>query len=181
MSLLKDKFADFLSKSVLPKKVPNPVPALEVTSFDLDWMYGSPIKSIMSSGNPKPSSSISIDANVITGPPTLDPSPQLNYTDRDEEGGFDTIQIDTYVTSQAYSEKVDVLLEVYDSSNNLVDSTTSRVNAGGGQPITFSSWFTPKLTDTYTVVTRLVELTGVVIDTQVLPNIFLESLFLFFE
>ena len=123
-----------------------------------------------------PTSSVSIDANVITGPPTLNPSPLLNYTDRDGDGGFDTIQVDTYVTSQAYSEKVDVLLEVYDSSNNLVDSTTSRVNAGGGQPVTFSSWFTPQLTDSYTIVTRLVELTGSVIDTQVLPNLFLENM-----
>jgi len=123
-----------------------------------------------------PTSSVSIDANVITGPPTLNPSPLINYTDRDGDGGFDTIQVDTYVTSQAYSEKVDVLLEVYDSSNNLIDSTTSRVNAGGGQPVTFSSWFTPQLTDTYTIVTRLVELTGSVIDTQVLPNLFLENL-----
>ena len=141
-----------------------------------DCNYDDCFSSLPSGFTDYPTASVSIDANVITGPPTLDPSPQLNYTDRDEEGGFDTIQIDTYVTSQAYSEKVDVLLEVYDSSNNLVDSTTSRVNAGGGQPITFSSWFTPKLTDTYTVVTRLVELTGVVIDTQVLPNIFLENM-----
>ncbi|HJM45025.1 MAG TPA: PKD domain-containing protein [Candidatus Poseidoniaceae archaeon] len=123
-----------------------------------------------------PTSSVSIDANVITGPPTLNPSPVLNYTDRDGDGGFDTIQVDTYVTSQAYSEKVDVLLEVYDSTNNMIDSTTSRVTAGGGQPVTFSSWFTPQLTDTYTIVSRLVELTGSVIDTQVLPNIFLENL-----
>jgi len=123
-----------------------------------------------------PTSSVSIEANVITGPPTLNPSPLLNYTDRDGDGGFDTIQVDTYVTSQAYSEKVDVLLEVYDSTNNLIDSTTNRVTAGGGQPVTFSSWFTPQLTDTYTIVSRLVELTGVVIDTQVLPNIFLENM-----
>ncbi|CAI8234044.1 MAG: Uncharacterised protein [Methanobacteriota archaeon] len=123
-----------------------------------------------------PTSSVSIEANVITGPPTLSPSPVLNYTDRDGDGGFDTIQVDTYVTSQAYSEKVDVLLEVYDSTNTMIDSTTSRVVAGGGQPVTFSSWFTPQLTDTYTIVTRLVELTGSVIDTQVLPNLFLENM-----
>ena len=123
-----------------------------------------------------PTSSVSIEANVITGPPTLNPSPVLNYTDRDGDGGFDTIQVDTYVTSQAYSEKVDVLLEVYDSTNTMIDSTTSRVVAGGGQPVTFSSWFTPQLTDTYTIVTRLVELTGSVIDTQVLPNLFLENM-----
>ena len=36
LSLEKNNRADFLYKSVLPKKVPNPVPALEVTSFDLD-------------------------------------------------------------------------------------------------------------------------------------------------
>jgi len=123
-----------------------------------------------------PTSSVSIEANVITGPPTLNPSPVLNYTDRDGDGGFDTIQVDTYVTSQAYSEKVDVLLEVYDSTNNMIDSTTTRVVAGGGQPVTFSSWFTPQLTDTYTIVSRLVELTGSVIDTQVLPNLFLENM-----
>jgi len=123
-----------------------------------------------------PTSSVSIEANVITGPPTLNPSPVLNYTDRDGDGGFDTIQVDTYVTSQAYSEKVDVLLEVYDSTNNMIDSTTTRVVAGGGQPVTFSSWFTPQLTDSYTIVSRLVELTGSVIDTQVLPNLFLENM-----
>ena len=38
LSFEKDKRADFLSKSVLPRKVPNPVPAFEVTSFDLDLM-----------------------------------------------------------------------------------------------------------------------------------------------
>ena len=141
-----------------------------------DCNYDDCFSSLPSGFTDYPTASVNIEANVITGPPTLTPAPQLNYTDKDEEGGFDTIQIDTYVTSQAYSEKVDVLLEVYDSSNTLVDSTTSRVNAGGGQPVTFSSWFTPKLTDSYTIVTRLVELTGVVIDTQISPNIFLENM-----
>ena len=35
-----------------------------------------------------PTSSVSIDANVITGPPTLNPSPLLNYTDRDKTEGL---------------------------------------------------------------------------------------------
>ena len=56
LSFEKDKRADFLSKRVLPKKVPNPVPVLEETSFDLDLMYGSPRISFISSGNPGPSS-----------------------------------------------------------------------------------------------------------------------------
>ena len=60
ISLEKYKFADSLSKRVLPKKVPNPVPELELTCIDLDFIYGSPIISIISSGNPGPSSFILI-------------------------------------------------------------------------------------------------------------------------
>ena len=37
-SIEKDKRADFLSKSVLPRKIPSPVPAFELTSCDLDLM-----------------------------------------------------------------------------------------------------------------------------------------------
>ena len=42
----------------MPRKVPSPVPELDITSFDLDFIYGSPKISFISSGNPGPSSLI---------------------------------------------------------------------------------------------------------------------------
>ncbi len=56
----KCNLANCLSKSVLPRKVPKPVPALDKTDFDFDLIYGSPIISIISSGKPGPSSCIDI-------------------------------------------------------------------------------------------------------------------------
>ena len=60
MSFVNSKLADCLSRSVLPRKVPSPVPELELTWLDLDFIYGSPIISFISSGNPGPSSLILI-------------------------------------------------------------------------------------------------------------------------
>ena len=57
---LKLSFAPCFSKSVLPRKVPKPNPAFEPVSFDFDFMYGSPKKLKISSGNPGPSSLIII-------------------------------------------------------------------------------------------------------------------------
>ena len=42
----------------MPKKVPNPNPALILDNFDFDFIYGSPRALIISSGKPGPSSSI---------------------------------------------------------------------------------------------------------------------------
>ena len=59
----KCNLANCLSKSVLPRKVPKPVPALDKTDFDFEniLIYGSPIDcSIISSGKPGPSSCIDI-------------------------------------------------------------------------------------------------------------------------
>ena len=58
LSFEKDKIACFFSNNVLPKKVPNPRPALELTAFDLLFIYGSPITVFISSGNPGPLSLI---------------------------------------------------------------------------------------------------------------------------
>ena len=66
LSFSKEITADCLSNKVLPKKVPNPSPALLFDNLDLDLIYGSPRASIISSGKPRPSSSIKIYKLILS-------------------------------------------------------------------------------------------------------------------
>jgi len=119
-----------------------------------------------------PTATIGIEANVITGPPSLSPAPIANLTDHDNDGTTDTVQLDTFVKSDAYAENLDIVVEVYDGQNNMIDSLESRVIAGGGSgsETTHRTWFTAPETDSYSFVMRLKDLAGIVVDTVVSSN-----------
>ena len=125
-----------------------------------------------------PTATIGIEANVLTGPPTLSPAPIYNLTDQDNDGTIDTIQLDTFVKSDAYAENLDVVVEVYDGQNSMIDSLESRVIAGGGSgsETTHRVWFTAPETDSYSFVMRLKDLAGRIVDTVVSSNHQLENM-----
>ena len=101
-----------------------------------------------SCGPSYPTGTIDLEAARITSPATIDTG-NITTSDRDGDGLADTVQVDFDVLSNAFFEDLDVEVNVRDGSGAIVDGLTTRVEAGGGEAVTSSVWFTPNMDGLY--------------------------------
>ena len=118
-----------------------------------------------SCGSSYPQGTVDIEAARITSPATL----TINTTetsDRDGDGSDDTSHINFNVFSNAFFEDLDVDISVIDSSGEVIDSTSNRVSAGGGQDTGSDIWFTAPLDGTYTFQFDMYDMIGTLVDSS---------------
>lgn len=118
-----------------------------------------------SCGPSYPQGTIDIEAARITSPATM----MLNGTtlgDRDGDGSADTVQVNYSILSNAFFEDLDVDAIVRDSNGTVVDTISTRVQAGGGVHVPSSLYFTANKNDQYTVRFTMRNMLGAVLDTE---------------
>tara|TARA_B100000459_G_scaffold46969_1_gene24541 strand:- start:554 stop:4732 length:4179 start_codon:yes stop_codon:yes gene_type:complete len=118
-----------------------------------------------SCGPSYPQGTIDIEAARITSPATM----LLNGTtlsDRDGDGEDDTVQANYSILSNAFFEDLDVEIVVRDSNGTVVDSTSTRVQAGGGVYVPEDAYFTARKSDLYTFEFTMRDMLGAVLDTE---------------
>ena len=118
-----------------------------------------------SCGPSYPQGTIDIEAARITSPATM----ILNGTtlsDRDGDGVDDTAQANYSILSNAFFEDLDVEISVRDSNGTIVDSTSTRVQAGGGVYVPEDAYFTARKSDLYTFEFTMKDMLGAVLDTE---------------
>ena len=118
-----------------------------------------------SCGPSYPQGTIDIEAARITSPATM----MMNGTtlgDRDGDGSADTVQVDYSILSNAFFEDLDVDMLVRDSNGTVVDTISTRVQAGGGVHVPNSVYFTANKNDQYTVAFTMKNMLGAVLDTE---------------
>lgn len=118
-----------------------------------------------SCGPSYPQGTIDIEAARITSPATM----MMNGTtlgDRDGDGSADTVQVDYSILSNAFFEDLDVDMLVRDSNGTVVDTISTRVQAGGGVYVPNSVYFTANKNDQYTVAFTMKNMLGAVLDTE---------------
>ena len=118
-----------------------------------------------SCGPSYPQGTIDIEAARITSPATM----MLNGTtlgDRDGDGSADTVQVNYSILSNAFFEDLDVDAIVRDSNGTVVDTISTRVQAGGGVHVPNSVYFTANKDDQYTVRFTMKNMLGAILDTE---------------
>ncbi len=118
-----------------------------------------------SCGPSYPQGTIDIEAARITSPATM----MLNGTtlgDRDGDGSADTVQVNYSILSNAFFEDLDVDALVRDSNGTIVDSISTRVQAGGGVHVPNDVYFTANKNDQYTIQFTMKNMLGAVLDTE---------------
>ena len=86
--------------------------------------------------------------------------------DRDGDGSPDTVQVNYSILSNAFFEDLDVDALVRDSNGTVVDSISTRIQAGGGVHVPNSVYFTANKDDQYTVRFTMKNMLGAVLDTE---------------
>ena len=118
-----------------------------------------------SCGPSYPQGTIDIEAARITSPATM----MLNGTalgDRDGDGAADTVQVNYSILSNAFFEDLDVDMLVRDSNGTVVDTISTRVQAGGGVHVPNNVYFTANKDDQYTLQFTMKNMLGAVLDTE---------------
>ena len=118
-----------------------------------------------SCGPSYPQGTVDIEAARITSPATM----ILNGTtlgDRDGDGSADTVQVNYSILSNAFFEDLDVDALIRDSNGTVVDTISTRVQAGGGVYVPNSVYFTANKDDQYTVQFTMRNMLGAVLDTE---------------
>ena len=118
-----------------------------------------------SCGPSYPQGTIDIEAARITSPATM----MLNGTalgDRDGDGAADTVQVNYSIMSNAFFEDLDVDMLVRDSNGTVVDTISTRVQAGGGVHVPNNVYFTANKDDQYTLEFTMKNMLGAVLDTE---------------
>jgi len=118
-----------------------------------------------SCGPSYPQGTIDIEAARITSPATM----MLNGTalgDRDGDGTADTVQVNYSILSNAFFEDLDVDMLVRDSNGTVVDTISTRVQAGGGVHVPNNVYFTANKDDQYTLQFTMKDMLGAVLDTE---------------
>ena len=116
-----------------------------------------------SCGPSYPTGTIDLEAARITAPATIDTG-NVTTSDRDGDGLDDTVELEFDVLSNAFFEDLDVEVAVRDSSGLIVDRLDTRVEAGGGQPVTNSVFFTPNQDGQYSFEFTMEDLLGNKVD-----------------
>ena len=88
----------------------------------------------------------------------------MTTSDRDGDGLDDTVELEFDVLSNAFFEDLDVAVAVRDGTGAVVDTLDTRVEAGGGQPVSTSVFFTPNADGQYSFEFTMRDLLGNVVD-----------------
>ena len=112
-----------------------------------------------SCGPSYPTGTIDLEAARITAPATIDTG-NVTTSDRDGDGLDDTVELEFDVLSNAFFEDLDVDVAVRDGTGAVVDRLDARVEAGGGQPVSTSVFFTPNADGQYTFEFTMRDLLG---------------------
>ena len=89
-----------------------------------------------------PTASMEVFAQLITDPAEISISESVTF-DRDGDGNDDSIEMGYQVLSQAFYERVDVLIEAIDFNGEVVSSSTNKMIVGNSNPVEARFWFTP--------------------------------------
>ncbi|MEC9161974.1 MAG: PKD domain-containing protein, partial [Candidatus Thermoplasmatota archaeon] len=116
-----------------------------------------------SCGPSYPTGTIELEAARITAPATIDTG-NVTTSDRDGDGLDDTVELEFDVLSNAFFEDLDVAVAVRDGTGTVVDTLDTRVEAGGGQPVSTSVFFTPNADGQYSFEFTMRDLLGNVVD-----------------
>ncbi|MEC7508132.1 MAG: PKD domain-containing protein, partial [Candidatus Thermoplasmatota archaeon] len=116
-----------------------------------------------SCGPSYPTGTIDLEAARITAPATIDTG-NVTTSDRDGDGLDDTVELEFEVLSNAFFEDLDVAVAVRDGTGTVVDTLDTRVEAGGGQPVSTSVFFTPNADGQYSFEFTMRDLLGNVVD-----------------
>ena len=116
-----------------------------------------------SCGPSYPTGTIDLEAARITAPATIDTG-NVTTSDRDGDGLDDTVELEFDVLSNAFFEDLDVAVAVRDGTGAVVDTLDTRVEAGGGQPVSTSVFFTPNADGQYSFEFTMRDLLGNVVD-----------------
>ena len=116
-----------------------------------------------SCGPSYPTGTIDLEAARITAPATIDTG-NVTTSDRDGDGLDDTVELEFDVLSNAFFEDLDVAVAVRDGTGTVVDTLDTRVEAGGGQPVSTSVFFTPNADGQYSFEFTMRDLLGNVVD-----------------
>ncbi|DAC08127.1 MAG TPA: PKD domain-containing protein, partial [Candidatus Poseidoniales archaeon] len=119
-----------------------------------------------SCGPSYPTGTIDLEAARITAPATIDTG-NVTTSDRDGDGLDDTVELEFDVLSNAFFEDLDVEVAVRDNSGIVVDRLDTRVEAGGGEPVTTSVFFTPNTDGQYTFEFTMKDLLGNKVDDTI--------------
>ncbi|MDP6869223.1 MAG: PKD domain-containing protein [Candidatus Poseidoniaceae archaeon] len=128
-----------------------------------------------SCGSSYPQGIIDVEAARITSPAELTMNGSTS-SDRDGDSLTDTIQLGFDVLSNAFFEDLDVTIEAKNSSGVIVDTIQSRVQAGGGSPVTTQFWFTSPSSELYSFDLTMRDMLGDVIDYVQSSPIYLDNM-----
>ena len=110
-----------------------------------------------------PTASMEVFAQLITDPAEISISESATF-DRDGDGNDDSVEMEYQVLSQAFYERVDVLIESIDSEGQVVSSSTNRMIAGNSDPVEGRFWFTPPSDGDWTFRLSLIDGEGSEVD-----------------
>lgn len=130
--------------------------------------YGSSIGDCdyTSCGPAYPTAQLDIEAARITSPASLALG-SISMYDSENDGNSDTLALPFSVTSNAFFEDLNIEVEAINSNNEVVDTMTTSIEAGGGVPAPGAIYWTPAITDDYTLSLKMKDLLGDTVDEAV--------------
>ena len=117
-----------------------------------------------SCGSSYPQAVLDVEAARITSPATISLN-SSTLSDRDGDGLSDTNEVEFNVLSNAFFEDLDVEIEVRNASGVVLDTIDTRVQAGGGVPVSTKFWYTAKNSEIHTFHISMKDMLGDEVDS----------------
>ena len=113
-----------------------------------------------------PVASAQVFAQLITDPAEVSISSYSTF-DNDQDGHDDSVEMSYDVLSQAFYERVDVLIEAINSNGEVVSTATNKMIVGNSVPVESRFWFTPPVDGDWTFRLSLLNAEGQEVDQKI--------------
>ena len=113
-----------------------------------------------------PVGSVEVFAQLVTDPAEVTISESSTF-DNDDDGEDDSIEVGYGVLSQAFYEKVSVVIEAVDEEGGVVSSSVNQMIVGNSVPVDSRFWFTPPYEGDWTFRLSLLDTKGIEIDQAI--------------
>ena len=142
-----------------------------------DCDYTSPNCAFPGGGTEYPIATFDVTAGIISEPADIEVTQEIT-TDRDEDGGVDTVEATVDVTSSAFYEVLDIEVKAYEN-NTLHDTIGFSIEAGDTIPPEFTNrtvWYTPPWDGDWTLHFTMKNQIGEIVDEALTLPLTLENM-----